>query len=84
MSDETRPRRFRDGLGDYAHYAGAPWGAIVDGYQMINTVWHRIDEPGDIDLEAFRGTHSVFSDWNLEQAFTFAQESIGELEASPA
>lgn len=79
-----RPTRFRDGHGDMAHYYGAPWGAIVDGYQMIDTWWHRIDRAEDIDLDAFRQTDPVFAGYTLDDAFAFAQASIGELERQTA
>lgn len=74
------PATFPDGLGEH----GAPWGAIVDGYQKIRDTWHRIDRPGDIDLDALNGALAFSGNrpLSLEQAVEMWRESIGELEGS--
>jgi hypothetical protein len=69
------PKEFRDVLG----WAGAPWGAIVDGYQKIDKTWRRIDRPEDIDLDAFRQSSPAFSSARPEDAEAFWRESVGEM-----
>lgn len=71
----NRSREFRDALG----WAGAPWGAIVDGYQKIDTTWHRIDRPEDIDLDALRHSHPTFAHMRMQDAVRLWRESIGEM-----
>jgi len=73
---ERRPPRFADGLG---RWAAAPWGAIVDGYQLIDGVWCRIDDAMDIDLDAFRWSHPVFRNCDEQTAIDIWLASIGEL-----
>jgi hypothetical protein len=72
------PRESRDVLG----WGGAPWGAIVDGYQKIDTTWHRIDRPEDIDLDALRQSHPTFAGLKLDDAAELWRESLGELEST--
>ncbi len=73
----TRPEPLKD-------YAGAaPWGAIVDGYQLADDTWHRIDKPEDINLQDFRDTHPTFSNAELDDAVRVWRESIGEMEPAP-
>lgn len=70
------PKEFPDGRGE----ASAPFGAIVDGYQVREFgIWHRIDEPGEIDLELFRGSARTFRQATAEDAERVWRESIGEL-----
>lgn len=76
----NRPAEFRDVLG----WAGAPWGAIVDGYQKVDTAWRRIDRPEDIDLDALRHTHPTFAHIRLADAVRLWRESIGEMTQSAA
>jgi hypothetical protein len=70
------PVEFRDALG----WAGAPWGAIVDGYQKIDKTWRRIDRPEDIDLDALRQSHPTFADIKPLDAAELWRQSIGEME----
>lgn len=74
------PKEFVDPLG----WAGAPWGAIVDGYQKIDTTWHRIDRPEDIDLDALHDTAPTFARCTIEEAVALWRESIGELDLEVA
>lgn len=76
MLVRNRAKEFRDALG----WAGAPWGAIVDGYQKIDTTWRRIDRPEDIDLDALRQSHPAFSHVRMVDAVRIWRESIGDLE----
>lgn len=69
------PTEFQDALG----WAGAPWGAIVDGYQKIDKTWHRIDCPEDIDLESLRFSHPTFANISAEGAADLWRDSLGEL-----
>ncbi len=71
------PEQFRDGHGEF----GAPFGAIGDGYQLQEFgIWHRIDEPGQIDLELFRSSSSTFGGATAADAEQVWRESIGELD----
>jgi hypothetical protein len=70
------PKRRQDSIGPYA--AAAP-GSIVDGYQLIGVVWHRIDTPHEIDVEALRGTHPALRDITAGDAVRLWRDSIGEL-----
>ncbi len=70
----NRPQEFGDPLG----WAGAPWGAIVDGYQKIDTTWHRIDRTEDIDLDALRQSRPTFARITLAGAIRLWRESIDE------
>lgn len=71
------PEQFRDGHGEY----GAPFGAIVDGYQFQEFgIWHRIDEAGLIDLELFRSSAYPFRNATSADAEQVWRESIGELD----
>jgi hypothetical protein len=71
------PASFPEPLERYG--MSAPWGAIVDGYQLIGDRWHRIDAPGDIDLEALRQCGPAFAAATLEQAVQLWRDSIGEM-----
>lgn len=72
----NRVKEFRDVLG----WAGAPWGAVVDGYQKIDTTWRRIDRPEEIDLDALRQSHPTFARFRLVDAVRLWRESIGEMD----
>lgn len=70
------PKEFRDAYGERS----TPFGAIVDGYQIREFgIWHRIDSPGEIDLDLFRGSGLPFRDADAAAAELVWRESIGEL-----
>lgn len=60
----------------------APEGALVDGYQVVNGAWCRIDHPGGIDLDALNDTLGLRHPLNREEAARLWRDSIGELTRS--
>ncbi len=76
-SDLDYPEWRPEPLADYA--GAAPWGAIVDGYQLCRDRWYRIDNPDQIDLEDFRATHPTFANAELADAVRVWRDSIGEM-----
>ena len=82
MDDTDRPDSFPDGNGDAPY--GAPEGAIVDGYQILDRIWWRIDRPTDIDLQALNATLPLSRPLTLDEAVELWQRSIGEMEVADA